>query len=151
MRRHSTHARDAAMAQLSRVNRWLVAGSVVLTGVFAEIAANAFPGHSKRSAAHGAAGSQSRSQGTTTNPAPLQSPEQTPGSAERAPGSESPAGEAQSSPPTEAPSGQGEAGAAPSEPQPAPETPRASETPPAESTPREPAPEASGPVVSGGS
>jgi hypothetical protein len=142
MRRHSTHARDAAMAQLSRVNRWLVAGSVLLTGVFAEIAANAFPGH-KHSAAHGAAGSQSRSHGTTTSPAPLHPPE-------LAPGVESPAGEAQSSPPAEAPSGSGEAGA-PSEPQPAPETPRASETPPAESAPREAAPEASGPVVSGGS
>jgi hypothetical protein len=143
MRRHSTHARDAAMAQLGRVNRWLLAGSVLLTGVFAEIAANAFPG-SKRTASHDAAGAKHRSQGTTTAPAPLQPPEQAPGAGERSPG-ESTGGEAQSAPPPEAPSGAGEAGAAPSEPQSAPETP------PAESAPREPAPEANGPVVSGGS
>ena len=44
-RRPST--RDAALRRLHRVNRWLIAGSVALTGVFAEAAASAFPGHSK--------------------------------------------------------------------------------------------------------
>src|ERR1700683_2535094 len=41
---HTTHTRDAALRQLHRINRWLVAASVVLTGVCAEAAAHAFPG-----------------------------------------------------------------------------------------------------------
>ncbi len=45
MRLH-THTRDAALRRLDRVNRWLIAGSVTLTAVFAEIAASAFPGKS---------------------------------------------------------------------------------------------------------
>lgn len=146
MRRHSTHARDTAIAQLSRINRWLLAGSVLLTGVFAEIAANAFPGHTRRSASNHATGPSAHRQGTTTSTAPLKPPEQAPGAVTEGP-SESPAGEGQSSPPTsESQAGSGEAGATPSAPesQPAPEAP-------AESAPSEPAPEASGPVVSGGS
>ncbi len=44
MRNHTTHTRDAALRRLSHINRWLVAGSVVLTGVLADVAASAFPG-----------------------------------------------------------------------------------------------------------
>ncbi|HTC58508.1 MAG TPA: hypothetical protein VK691_00135 [Solirubrobacteraceae bacterium] len=39
-----TNARDAALRRLSTANRWLVAGSVAFTGIFAEVAAQAFPG-----------------------------------------------------------------------------------------------------------
>jgi hypothetical protein len=57
---NTTHTRDAALRQLHQLNRWLIAGSVVLTGVFVEAAAHAFPGKStttsaskaKRSRAH---------------------------------------------------------------------------------------------------
>ncbi len=51
MRNHTTHTRDAALLRLSRINRWLVAGSIVLTGVLADVAAQAFPGKTKRSSA----------------------------------------------------------------------------------------------------
>ena len=49
MLRHArTHIRrDAALRRLDRVNRWLIAGSVALTGVFTEVAASAFPGHER--------------------------------------------------------------------------------------------------------
>ncbi len=47
---HTTHTRDAALRQLHRINRWLIAGSVVLTGAFAEAAAHAFPGKTTKTA-----------------------------------------------------------------------------------------------------
>jgi hypothetical protein len=47
---HTTHTRDAALRQLHRINRWLIAGSVVLTGVFADAAAHAFPGRTTKTA-----------------------------------------------------------------------------------------------------
>ena len=37
-------SRDAALRRLTRVNRWLIAASVTLTGVLTEVAAQAFPG-----------------------------------------------------------------------------------------------------------
>ena len=33
MRTHTAHTRDAALRQLRRANRWMIAGSVALTGV----------------------------------------------------------------------------------------------------------------------
>jgi hypothetical protein len=45
---HTPRSRDAALRRLSRVNRWLIAGSAVLTGVLTDVAANAFPGHTIR-------------------------------------------------------------------------------------------------------
>ncbi|HEY3827807.1 MAG TPA: hypothetical protein VGL57_01295 [Solirubrobacteraceae bacterium] len=77
---HTTHTRDAALRQLHRLNRWLIAGSVVLAGVFAEAAAHAFPGKTakttsaskvKRSRAHTTAPS-------TTTTHSLQPPAQAP-------------------------------------------------------------------------
>ena len=51
---HTTHTRDAALRELGRLNRWLIAGSVALTGLFAEAAASAFPGKTvKPATAHG--------------------------------------------------------------------------------------------------
>jgi hypothetical protein len=47
MRKHTTEARDAALLKLRRVNRWLIAGSILLTGVLADVAASAFPGRKK--------------------------------------------------------------------------------------------------------
>jgi hypothetical protein len=51
-RPHNTHVRDHALRKLTWINRWLIAASVALTGLFAEAAAHAFPG---KSAAHTAA------------------------------------------------------------------------------------------------
>ncbi len=42
---HTRRTRDAALRRLTRVNRWLIAGSALLTGVLTDVAANAFPGH----------------------------------------------------------------------------------------------------------
>jgi hypothetical protein len=39
-----SHARDAALARMRRINRWLVAGAIVATGLLTEAAAQAFPG-----------------------------------------------------------------------------------------------------------
>jgi outer membrane biosynthesis protein TonB len=41
---HSTSTRDAALRRLSLSTRWLIAGSVALTGALSEAAAHAFPG-----------------------------------------------------------------------------------------------------------
>lgn len=42
---HTGHTRDAALARLRQANRWLIAGSAILTGLLTEAAASAFPGH----------------------------------------------------------------------------------------------------------
>ena len=49
MRIHTTHTRDAALRELHRINRWMIAASVVLTGVLTDVAANAFPGRTVKS------------------------------------------------------------------------------------------------------
>src|SRR5271168_2404200 len=36
--------RDASLRRLHRINRWLIAGAVTLTGVLSGVAAQAFPG-----------------------------------------------------------------------------------------------------------
>jgi hypothetical protein len=44
MRPHTTHTRDSAVRRLSLSTRWMIAGSVALTGALSEVAAQAFPG-----------------------------------------------------------------------------------------------------------
>jgi hypothetical protein len=155
---HTTHTRDAALRELGRLNRWLVAGSVVLTGAFAEAAANAFPGKtSKPTAARGAKSSAVRAHTpakTTTHP--LQPPAQAPqaaaeaqSSTQAAPAQESaPAQETHESAPESAPAQESHESAPAQEPAPEPET---HESAPAQEPAPEPEPEASAPVVSGGS
>ena len=82
---HTTDTREAALRQLHRINRWLVAGSVVLTGAFVEAAAHAFPGRATKNASTSKVkrtgarvGSPSR---TTTRP--LQPPAQAPQASDR--------------------------------------------------------------------
>jgi hypothetical protein len=89
VRIHTTHTRDAALQQLHRINRWLLAGSVLLTGAFTEVAANAFPGRTvKKSAATRAKGRAHRggvsrlSSTSTGSAAPLKPPAQAPQAAE---------------------------------------------------------------------
>lgn len=38
--------RDASLRRLNRINRWLIAGALTLTGVLSGVAAQAFPGGS---------------------------------------------------------------------------------------------------------
>ena len=44
MPRTPSHARDAALARMRRINRWLIAGAIVVTGVLTDVTAQAFPG-----------------------------------------------------------------------------------------------------------
>ena len=44
-KRHSPHARDAALRRLRSANRWLISASAALTGLFTALAATAFSGH----------------------------------------------------------------------------------------------------------
>jgi hypothetical protein len=145
MRLPHTHFRDSSLRRLSRLNRWLVAASVALTGVFAEAAARAFPGksaskpaaqakHARARAAHPGDSSESRH---ATAPKALRPPEQPPrATSEAAPPPEAPAGE------RSAPSDQGSS-AEETAPEPEIASEGASETAPAQ--------EAAPPVVSGGS
>jgi hypothetical protein len=143
-RTHTTHTRDAALRQLKRVNRWLIAGSVVLTGVLADVAANAFAGKTTKGAASKASKAHSKHAGSAskTTTGVLRPPEQAPQ-----------AGTEVESAPTE-PAQE----ATPQESAPAQEAPAQEAAPEQESAPaqeaapsQEAAPEESGPVVSGGS
>jgi hypothetical protein len=145
---HPTHARDSSLRRLSLANRWLVAGSVALTGVLTEVAAQAFPSSSKASASHPASSGKRHSDGaakqTTTHKSltpPAEAPE----------GASEPSPEAGSEPAPEATSEAAPEASAPSEAAPSEEA-----TPSPEATPEaapEAAPEAesSAPVISGGS
>lgn len=148
MPRRSTSLRDAALRRLQRSNRWLIAGSVALTAVFAEIAANAFPGKTLKPAGASKAGaSHNRSAKTSTQPVkpPVQAPTATPegqASAEEPPSSSESA-------PSQEPAPAQESAPAPEPSEPAAESPPAGEAAP------EPAPapveQQAPPVVSGGS
>ena len=92
MRRHATHERDSSLRRLSRVNRWLLAGSLTLTGVLTEVVAHAFPGSAHASSSGTAAkatrhkrSSHSSSHGSTstnTLKPPAQAPEASESSSE---------------------------------------------------------------------
>jgi len=153
MRIHTTHCRDAALRELHRINRWLIAGSVVLTGVLSDVAAHAFPGKTVKGGVSSKKTHKAKAHrpgSTHTSTGVLHPPEQAPQSseeptqaqeaqsAESAPSQES-APAAEATPPAEE--------TAPSTEAPAQETP-AQEAPVQEAAP-EPEPET--PVVSGGS
>jgi hypothetical protein len=141
MRFHNTHVRDSSLRRLSRINRWLIAGSVGLTAIFTDVAAHAFPNksatkstaRSKHPRAHAKHRSHRTSGGkVTTAPRSLQPPAQAPQAT------------VESRPtPSEEPPAEAQAPAQPEEPAPEPEI--AQESAPA----AEPEPPA--PVVSGGS
>jgi hypothetical protein len=91
---HTARTRDAALRRLSHANRWLLAGSAALAGVFTAAAAQAFSGHkapARDAARRGAdARAAARREGTgtsstTTASAPLQAPAQTPSSVSSVP------------------------------------------------------------------
>lgn len=73
-----TNARDAALRRLSRANRWLVAGSVTLTGVFAEVAASAFPGKTVKAAGAGGLKKSNTNHAAKASAKPIQPPAQAP-------------------------------------------------------------------------
>jgi hypothetical protein len=140
MHTHTSHTRDAALRQLHRINRWLVAVSVILTGVFAETAAHAFPGRTTKAAsASRAKRSRVHTRGTShaSTTIPLQPPAQAPQATSESSSSREPAAPAQKA-------------VAPAQ---EPTLAAQEQTPAAEPTPsHEAAPaEAPAPVVSGGS
>jgi hypothetical protein len=147
---HTTHTRDEALRQLHRVNRWLIAGSVVLTGAFAEAAAHAFPGRSAKAASAskvkrtGTRGSDPSRTTTHALQPPARAPQATTGSSSSsqstAPSQEPPAASEEPAPAQEAAPAQESAQA--EEPTPAREAAPVQESRPAEE---------SAPVVSGGS
>jgi hypothetical protein len=143
---HTTHTRDAALRQLSRANRWLIAGSVVLTGVLADVAANAFPGKSAGNASHTKAKGHTKhapSSAAKTTTGVLRPPAQAPKSEAKSSQQAAPAEPAQESAPAPEQTPAQE---------PAQESAPAPEAAPEREAPSQPAPaEESGPVVSGGS
>jgi hypothetical protein len=144
---HTVDKREAALRQLHRITRWLIAGSVVLTGAFVEAAAHAFPGRATKTASTSkvkrTGARVGRPSRTTTHPlqppahAPQATTESSP-SSQSAPSQESPAA-SQEPAPEPAPAHES---AEAEEPAPAQESAPAHESPPAEE---------SAPVVSGGS
>lgn len=148
MRIHTTHSRDAALRELHRINRWMIAGSVVLTGVLSDVAANAFPGKTVKAGAspkkaHKASAHKPKSTHTSTGV--LRPPEQAPQSSTEATQSAESVPSHESAPAEEAVPPAEET--APSTEAPAEESAPAQESLPAQ----EAAPEPEAPVVSGGS
>jgi len=165
MRAHTTHTRDAALRELRRINRWMIAGSIVLTGVLSDVAAHAFPGKTLKASTankdHASGDSSSNSAKTTTGV--LKPPEQAPqASTESAPARES-APSQESTPSQESAPAQESAPSHESAPSqesaPSRESAPSQESAPAResaptpeaSTESAPSQESSAPVVSGGS
>jgi hypothetical protein len=142
MRIHTTHTRDAALRDLNRINRWLIAGSVILTGVLSDVAANAFPGKSVKHTSASKAGSahpHHAASSSQTSTGVLRAPEQAPQASTESEASH------ESTPSTEA----SQESAPAQESAPESESASAQESAPAQEA--APEPEASAPVVSGGS
>jgi hypothetical protein len=155
---HTTHTRDAALRELGRLNRWLVSGSLVLTGVFADAAAHAFPGKKTKPASTTAPSSSARmhTHAKTSTTHPLQPPAQAPQATAESHSSTTQSAPAQESAPARESSPAQEPTPAhesvPSqEAAPAQESAPAQEAAPPTETAPTPEAEASAPVVSGGS
>jgi outer membrane biosynthesis protein TonB len=148
----SSNARDAGLRRLVLAKRWLLAGSVTLTGVLTAVAANAFPGKTIKSSGAQAANTGHSSKTSTHQTQSSSSSLKPPAQAPQSTTAQEPAQE-----PTTAPESAPAKEAAPAqEPAPAQESAPAKESTPAQepapvehSEPSQPAPEA--PVVSGGS
>jgi len=145
-RSHTTHTRDEALRGLHRINRWMIAGSVALTAVLADVAANAFPGKTvKRSpASSSAAQTNAHRSSQQTSTGVLRAPEQAPRSSETAPAREAaPVEPSQESAPQES--------APAHESTPTPEAAPERQAAPAQEAAPPATHEAGPPVVSGGS
>jgi len=76
---HTPRSRDAALRRLASSNRWLIAGSAALTGIFTAVAANAFPGHTVKTSS-----ATTSARKATTTPRSLSKPSRAPESDESA-------------------------------------------------------------------
>jgi len=79
--------RDAGLALISRLNRWLLAAAVGFSGLVSLVAAHAFHGRtlSTRASSAGVNSTRQRSQSSSTNTGSLQPPAQTPAAAPASP------------------------------------------------------------------
>jgi hypothetical protein len=59
-------AREAGLRRLLLAKRWILAGSVTVTGLLAGVAANAFPGKTIKTGPSSSAGEQSSSEASPT-------------------------------------------------------------------------------------
>lgn len=82
---HGVSARDGGLRRISRLTGWIVAGSVVMTGGLAKLAADAFGGRSGNARAAKTAPRAAQAQQTDSSQAPsdqgLQAPAQPPSDA----------------------------------------------------------------------
>ena len=145
---NSTHARESSLRKLTRINRWLIAASIALTGLFVEAAAHAFPGKSTARAAaaarhaHAHADHRHHVRHSSTRTQSLNPPAQPPqATTESSVPAEPAAPQASAAPSEEAPH-EAAPESGPVEPAPEPEATHESTPAPAEEAP---------PVVSGGS
>lgn len=101
MQPHSPNTRDAALRRLASLNRWLIAASAALTGLFAAVAATAFPGKTvkaragatqahKGGAASGAHSGSSRLRAPAKAPESSESTSESPAETTTEPKSEAP-------------------------------------------------------------
>jgi hypothetical protein len=67
VRPRAINSRDAGLALISRINRWFVAGAVVLTGAISLAAARSFHGHSTASTSSTSAPAQSSGSGSSSS------------------------------------------------------------------------------------
>jgi hypothetical protein len=81
----ATSRRDAGLALISRINRWMVAGTVALAGVISIAAKASFHGHSRTVASSNSQGSQASGSSSSASGTGLQQPSQTPAVAPSAP------------------------------------------------------------------
>lgn len=82
-------ARDAALRKLTRVNHWLIAGSLTLAGVFSAVAAEAHPGQTlKTTSSTAATGKSKASSPQEASSGTLRAGAQAPSSAESSSSSE---------------------------------------------------------------
>jgi hypothetical protein len=145
---HTVHSRDAALRRLGHLNRWMIAGSAVLTGVLTDVAANAFPGHTRHAGATPRSSTAKRHHHAAHKP--LTPPAQAPRPSTTATAPEASA--EPSAPAEEAQAPAEESHTAPEQTQ----APSSEAAPPAETheaapEPEAPAPEPAEPVVSGSS
>ncbi len=86
-------ARDAGLALASQIKRWLLAGALMLSGLFSLLAAHAFHGHLRGETARASSGASSSSASSAASTAQsssddgggLQQPAATPAPATQAP------------------------------------------------------------------
>jgi hypothetical protein len=86
VKRDAINTRDAALALVTRINRWFIGGAIVLSGAISLAAARSFHGHtSAASAASASAQSSASSSGSSSSGSGLQQPAQAPSPAQSSP------------------------------------------------------------------